>query len=204
MTHDLSLMPLVSGIIDQFPYFGLFALLILGGLGLPFPEDATLILCGFLMSTGVVKPVPVLLVVYAGLLISDFFIFLVGNKYGSAVINHPVFHKFISSQRLKFLEDQFAKKGIWLIIAGRHLAVLRAQIFLAAGSMKMSPLKFFAADAVSAVLTMTLMTGAGYIGGNSLEIVKKNVTQIGHVAVVLLTTALAVYLLYRYFRDLRK
>ncbi len=194
----------VTGIIGQFPYLGLFALLILGGMGLPFPEDASLILCGFLISTEVVKPVPVLLVVYAGLLISDFFIFLVGNKYGSAVINHPVFHKFISSQRLKFIEDQFAKKGIWLIIAGRHLAILRAQIFLAAGVMKMSPLKFFAADAVSAVFTMTLMIGAGYVGGNSLEIIKKDITQIGHAAVVLLTIALAVYLLYRYFRDLRK
>src|SRR5208337_1165172 len=194
----------VSGIIDQFPYIGLFMLLILGGMGLPFPEDATLILCGFLISTEAVKPVPVLLVVYVGLLISDFFIFLVGNKYGSAVINHPVFHKFISLQRLKFMEDQFAKKGIWLIIAGRHLAVLRAQIFLAAGSMKMSPLKFVAADAVSAVLTMSLMIGAGYVVGNSLEIVKKNVKEIGHAAVVFLTAALAVYLLYRYFRDIRK
>jgi len=194
----------VTGIIDQFPYFGLFTLLILGGMGLQFPEDATLILCGFLISTEVVKPVPVLLVVYTGLLISDFFIFLVGNKYGSAVINHPVFHKFISSQRLKFMEDQFAKKGIWLIIAGRHLAVLRAQIFLAAGVMEMSPLKFFAADAVSAVFTMAIMTGAGYIGGNSLEIIKKDITQARHAAVVLLTTALAVYLLFRYFRDLRK
>ena len=204
MTYYLSLMPWVSGIIDQFPYIGLFMLLILGGMGLPFPEDATLILCGFLISAEVVKPVPVLLVVYVGLLIADFFIFLVGNKYGGAVINHPVFHKFISSQRLKFIEDQFAKKGIWLILAGRHLAILRAQIFLAAGVMKMSPLKFLAADAVSAVLTMSLMIGAGYVGGNSLEVIKKGITQVGHVAVVLLTTALAVYLLYRYFRDLRK
>ncbi len=194
----------VAGIIDQFPYIGLFMLLVLGSVGMPFPEDATLILCGFLISTEVVKPVPVLLVVYSGLLISDFFIFLVGNKYGSAVINHPVFHKFISAQRLKFVEDQFAKKGIWLIIAGRHLAILRAQIFLAAGVMKMSPLQFFVADAVSAVFTMTLMIGAGYVGGNSLEIIKKDITQIGHAAVVLLTIALAGYLLYRYFRDLRK
>src|SRR5208283_3494064 len=190
--------------VAEFPYFGLFTLLILGGMGLPFPEDATLILCGFLISTKVVQPVRVLLVVYTGLLISDFFIFLAGNKYGGAVINHPLFRKLISEQRLKFMEDQFAKKGIWLIIAGRHLAGLRAQIFLAAGVMKMSPLKFLAADAVSAVFTMSLMVGAGYVGGNSLEIIKKDVTQVGHVAVVLLTTALAVYLLYRYFRDMRK
>ncbi len=198
MTHYLSYL------ISQFPYIGLFALLILGGIGLPFPEDATLILCGFLISTEVVKAVPALLVIYAGLLIADFLIFLVGNKYGSAVINHPVFHKFISSERLTFIEDQFASKGIWLILAGRHLAVLRAQIFLAAGVMKMSPLKFLAADAVAALFTMALMVGAGYVGGNSLEIIKKDMTQIGYAAVVLLTAALAVYLLYRYFRNLRK
>ena len=194
----------VSGIVDQFPYMGLFLLLILGGIGLPFPEDATLILCGFLISTEVVKPVPAILVVYAGLLIADFFIFLAGNKYGPMVINHPAFRKFISLEKLLFLEQQFVKRGVMLILFGRHLIGLRAQIFLAAGVMKMSPLKFLAADAFSSLFTMTLMIGAGYLGGNSLEIVKKDIHRIEHAAIVLFTIALAVYLIYRYVKSMKK
>ncbi len=183
---------------------GLFVLLILGGIGLPFPEDATLILCGFLISAEVVKPVPAILVVYAGLLIADFFIFLAGNKYGRMVIYHPAFRKFISLQRLLDLEQQFVKRGVMLIILGRHLIGLRAQIFLAAGVMKMSPLKFLAADAFSSLFTMTLMIGAGYMGGNSLEIITKNLHRAEHAAVVLLTISLAVYLTYRYVKSIKR
>ena len=40
----------LSGLIEHFPYLGIFILLILGGIGLPLPEDTTLILCGFLVS----------------------------------------------------------------------------------------------------------------------------------------------------------
>ena len=41
-------------LIDHFPYVGIFVLLILGGIGLPFPEDATLILSGFLVAHKVI------------------------------------------------------------------------------------------------------------------------------------------------------
>jgi membrane protein DedA with SNARE-associated domain len=81
----------VPAIIEHFPYLGLFALLLLGGLGLPFPEDATLIVCGFLIATDVVKPVPAILVVYAGILVTDWGLYAVGKKYGRLVVSHRRF-----------------------------------------------------------------------------------------------------------------
>lgn len=190
----------LSYLVEQFPYVGLLALLILGGIGLPFPEDTTLILCGFLIYEGVIRPVPALLLVYAGLLFTDFMIFLAGNKYGHAVVNHPVFRKFVSEQSLGAIERRFAERGVMLIIIGRHLVGLRAQIFLAAGVLKMSPLKFLAADAFSSVITIAVMTGAGYVGGNSLSIVTKNIKRVEHAAIVLAIASLAVFLLYRALR----
>lgn len=61
-----------ASFIDHFPYLGIFLLLILGGIGLPFPEDATLLLSGFLMAHYVILPLPAFLVVYSGLLITAF------------------------------------------------------------------------------------------------------------------------------------
>jgi membrane protein DedA with SNARE-associated domain len=55
----------ISSIAGHFPYLGLFVILILGGIGLPFPEGVTLILCGLLISTKVIKPVYALVVVYS-------------------------------------------------------------------------------------------------------------------------------------------
>ena len=194
----------ISGLIEHFPYIGLFILLILGGIGFPFPEDTTLILCGFLISTGAVKPVPALLVVYSGLLITDFFLYSVGKKYGRMIVTHKRFSKVVTPEKLSLLEDKLNKKGILVILIGRHLVGIRAQVFLAAGVVNMHPLKFLIADGISAIFTMAVMIGAGYIGGNSLQVIKKDITRIEHVAIFLAVTFLALYFLFRYIRSGRK
>lgn len=191
-------MPLMPHI-EQFPYLGMFSLLILGGVGLPFPEDATLILCGILISTQVVKPIPALLTVYAGLLMADLLLHLIGRKYGRQIVTHRRFRKVISPERLTFFEEKFNQRGILFILLGRHLAGLRAQIFLVSGVLKMSTSKFVLADALSSLLTMIIMIGAGYLGGNSLEVLKRDLSRIEHLAIVLLVGALVIYLFYKYF-----
>lgn len=193
----------LSGLVEHFPYAGLFILLILGGIGLPFPEDATLILCGFLISHDMVKPIPALFVVYSGLLAADFLLYLVGKKYGRMIVTHKRFRNIMSPEKLSSLEDKFRKRGIFVILIGRHLFGLRAQIFLASGVMRMPALKFITADAVSSIFTIALMVGAGYIGGNSLQIIKKDISRIEHVAIFLIIIAIAAYMFYRYFKTRR-
>ena len=80
---------------------------------MPFPEDATLILSGLLVAHEAITPLPTFLTVYAGLLASDFFLYLVGKKYGRMVVEHKKFQKMISSDRLSKLEGKFkvGKKG---------------------------------------------------------------------------------------------
>jgi membrane protein DedA with SNARE-associated domain len=193
-------MPDLSAIMEQGPYLGLLLLLILGGVGFPFPEDVTLILCGFLISTHVVNPVYALLVVYAGLLAADFSLYLVGRKHGRMIVCHRRFHKIISPERLLILEDKFNKRGLLFILFGRQLIGLRAQIFLAAGVMRMSAMKFLITDAVSSQFTIALMVGAGYIGGQNLQVIKKHITRIEHIGILLVIILFSGYLSLRYFR----
>jgi len=155
----------VTTLIKHFPYFGIFILLVLGEIGLPFPEDATLILSGFLIAQKVTKPLPTLMVVYCGLLLTDFSLYWVGKKYGRGVIEHKRFRRILSAERLLTLEEKFKKWGIYVVFVGRHFLGIRAQIFLAAGVMRMSTLKFIMADAASATLTMTLMGWNRFFGG---------------------------------------
>jgi len=77
----------ITTVVEHFPYLGLFLLLILGGIGFPFPGDTTLILCGFLISHDVVKPVLALIVLYSGILMTDFFLYFIGKKYGGQLLN---------------------------------------------------------------------------------------------------------------------
>jgi membrane protein DedA with SNARE-associated domain len=190
--------------INHFPYLGIFVLLILGEIGFPFPEDATLILGGFLTAHDVIKPLPAFSVVYLGLLITDFSLYLVGKKYGRSVVEHKRFRKIISFDRLSKLEEKFKKWGGLVIFLGRHVWGLRAQIFLVAGVMKMSAIKFLFADATSALFSIALWGGIGYLGGNSLQVLKKDATRIEHIGVVILVLLLLGGIIFRYFKNYRK
>jgi membrane protein DedA with SNARE-associated domain len=194
----------ISEVTEHLPYLSIFLLLILGGIGLPFPEDATLILSGFLIAHEIIKPLPAFLVVYPGLLLTDFFLYLVGKKYGRMVVEHKRFRRIISPDRLSKLEEKFKKGDVWVILIGRHFLGLRAQIFLVAGVMRMSAIKFLIADATTALLTIALMGGIGYVGGNSIQILKKGLTRIEHIAIIVLVVLFACWIIYVYFKGNKK
>jgi membrane protein DedA with SNARE-associated domain len=190
--------------INHFPYLGVFLLIILGGIGLPFPEDTTLILSGFLVAHDVIKPIPAFLVIYPGLLITDFFLYWMGRKYGRMLVEHKRFQRIISSHQLSKLEERFKKRGVWVVLVGRHFLGLRAQIFLVAGVMRMSPVKFLVADASTALLTIALMGGIGYEGGNSIRILKKDFGRIEHLAIAFFMILIAGWFVLKYFKGYKK
>ena len=153
-----------------------------------------------LISTQVVRPIPALLTVYAGLLIADLTLHFIGRKYGRQIVTHRRFHKWISPERLSFLEKKFNRIGLLLILLGRHIAGLRAQIILVSGIMRMPTLKFFVADALSSIFTMALMVGAGYWGGNSLKLLRRGLVKIEHIAILVILFSIIIYSFYRYLK----
>ena len=184
-------------IIQQFPYFGLFLLLVLGAVGFPFPEDAVLILCGFMVQTGVVQPLPALIVVSVGMIITDFFLYYVGRKYGRKIVTHKRFRKIISARRVRHLERIFKKWGILVIFLGRHLVGIRSQIFLVAGVLKMPRPRFIITDAVSSIITIAIMGSAGYWGGSTLELIKHNMDEALYALIILVVLAAVAVFIWR-------
>lgn len=194
----------MTALIENSPYIGLFVLLILGGIGMPFfPEDATFILCGFMIHDKLVKLVPALLVIYIGVLIADFIIYSFGRKYGRKVVCHRWFHRFLSPERLIELEDKFKKKGIFFILFGRHFIGLRVQIFIVSGIMKMHPLKFFLADAFTVTFTIAVMVSIGYLGGHSLKDIGIDIRKIGSCAILFFISSSTGYLIFKYIQEKR-
>ena len=173
-------------------------------MGLPFPEDATLLLSGFLIANEIIKPLPAFLVVYSGLLLTDFLLYSVGKKYGRKVVEHKRFHKIISPEKISKIEETFRKWGSLVIFFGRHIWGLRAQLFVVAGVMRMAPEKFLVADAISALFTIGLWGGVGYLGGNSLQVLKRDITRIEHIGIIVLVVLFACWIVYVYFKGNKK
>ena len=194
----------IGTFINHSPYFGLFILLILGGIGFPFPEDATLLLSGILTANAVIQPLPAFWVVYSGLLITDFFLYSAGRKYGRRLVEHRRFQRILSPDQFSKLEEKFEKWGTYVIFFGRHVLGFRAQIFLVAGVMRMSVIKFLMVDAISALFTIGLWGGVGYLGGNSIQILKNDIMRIEHIAIVVFLISLVSGMFFWYFKNRRK
>ncbi len=187
-------------IIQQLPNLGLFILMILGTLGLPFPEDAILILAGFLVANDTIKPLPAFLAVYSGLLVTDFLLYSFGKRYGRRLVEHGRFQRITSPGRLLKVEEKLKKWGVLTVFFGRHLFGVRAQIFLAAGVVKMPYKKFLLADGTSALLSMSLWGGLGFVGGNSIELVRRDLITIEQILTVVLAAMAGSVLIFKYLK----
>ncbi len=188
--------------IAQFSYPGLFFLLILGGLGVPFfPEDLILIACGILISFNVIKPVPGIIISYSGLIISDFLLYYAGKKFGRKIVTNHRFAKILSPNKFLIIEKKFRKHSTIIMLLGRLLVGFRAQVFILAGITKVSTLKFIIIDAFGSAVVLSIMISAGYLGGKFLESVKKGMLYMEYIVgflVILLIILIIIYLSYRY------
>jgi membrane protein DedA with SNARE-associated domain len=190
-----------ASVIYHFTYVGISCLLILGGLGLPVPEDAVLIASGLLMAHGIIGLAPALLVIYPSLLIADFILYSIGRKYGRRLVGHKRFSKIVSSAVLARFEKKFLRWGALMVFAGRHFVGFRAPIFVMAGIMGLPRTKFLIADALSVIITIFVMVGLGYGGGSILLILKKDITRIDYLLFLAIILLLAGWILRRYFME---
>jgi membrane protein DedA with SNARE-associated domain len=193
-----------GSVIQHFTYIGIFCLLILGGVGFPFPEDAVLIMSGLLITHGVIKLTPALLIIYPSLLIADFILYSIGRKYGRMVTEHKIFSKIISHATLSRFEEKFTRWGALMVFLGRHFVGFRAPIFLISGVMRIPRTKFLFTDGLSAVITISFNMGLGYLGGNSFLILRKDITRVDYILILVLVILVAGWIVLRYFRDRKR
>lgn len=190
-----------SWLLDKFPYAGIFIFLVLGGFGLPFPEDIIMIITGASIANGSLELGPVILTIFPALLIADFLLYSSGKKYGRSLIEKGRLSRVVSRESFERLESRFRAKGAWYLLFGRSVAGLRAQLFLIAGAAGMPWKKFLIVDFLAAVISVSLMTGIGYMGGNSLQIILKDISRAEHVAIVIAVVLLCLWIAVRFYRS---
>ena len=75
-----------SGIVS---YAVVFGILLLCGLGVPLPEDVSLILGGYLVFSGKARLLLMMITGFAGILMGDSIIFVAGRRIGSQIGARP-------------------------------------------------------------------------------------------------------------------
>jgi len=207
-------MDILNYLIDFFSVYGyiaVFLVLIACGLGIPVPEDITLIAGGVICAltntaTHHLNPFVMSLVSLTGVLIGDGTMFFMGRKLGAKVTRVPVLSKIITNKVYGEIQAKVLKYGDKILFVARFLPGLRAPIFVMAGvSHRISYLKFLLMDGMAALISVPTLVYLGYFFANDLDEIVNYVkhSEVAIVVIVLLVVAIIVYYNMRKNRKLK-
>jgi membrane protein DedA with SNARE-associated domain len=148
--------------VDNFTYLGVFAVLLLGSLGVPIPEEMPIIAAAVLSHEGVVRWWLALPLCLLGVLSGDVVLYWVGRHWGEQALNWRLVRLVLSPAREQWLKAAYRRHTLKTVVTARHVMGLRAAAFLTAGIARVSFWKFVVADAGAAVLGVPLVFGLAY------------------------------------------
>jgi len=150
-------------------YAKLAGILLLCGLGLPIPEDISLISAGYLAHLGKVELHSVFLVCFVAVLGGDTLAFTVGRKFGTKILASKFGHRYFNPRRQRRVRAYFRSYGSKVIFIARFLPGLRFSIFLSAGMLHVRPYVFIVYDALAALLSVPFLVYCAYYFGDRID-----------------------------------
>jgi membrane protein DedA with SNARE-associated domain len=150
-------------------YNTLVAILLLCGLGLPIPEDVSLISAGYLAHLGILNVHKVFLVCFAAVLGGDCLAFTLGRLFGSRLLDSRLAQRFFRPRKQIRVRAYFRKFGSKVIFIARFLPGLRFSIFLSAGTLRVRPSIFFIYDALAALVSVPALVYLAWIFGEHID-----------------------------------
>jgi membrane protein DedA with SNARE-associated domain len=161
--------------VDNFTYLGVFAVLLLGSLGVPIPEEMPIIAAAVLSHEGIVRWWLALPACLLGVLSGDMVLYWVGRHWGERVLNSRLVRRALSPAREQWLKAAYRRHALKTVVTARHVTGLRAAAFLTAGSARVPFWKFVVADAGAAVVGVPLVFGLAYFFTEQIQAVVADV-----------------------------
>ena len=135
--------------LEQYQYWAMFGILFLCGIGLPIPEEVTLIGSGVVVGFHLADFWIASAVCVTGILIGDSIIFFTGRKLGQSFPDSW----FIRAINNKKVHRHFAKHGSKAVFFARFLAGVRIGVYAYAGQHGMRWPKFIFLDLLGALIS---------------------------------------------------
>jgi membrane protein DedA with SNARE-associated domain len=169
----------------------LFIIMTLSGIGLPVPEEATLILGGYLAYLGFLRYWPTVYILIAGILAADLLGYGLG-RFAGEWVSKKISRSYTASLLLERAEYYFRKHGEKMILFSRPLIGIRVLMPILAGHFKINIAKFLLYDLLAAIpWTFGIVTLSYYLG-SGLDLITE-VKEIKHVVLMGAWLAVVIY-----------
>jgi len=184
----------VQTLVGQFAYAGIFAALLLSSLGVPLPEEVTVVSAGLLSHAGAVRWWLALPVCVVGVLSGDIVLYWVGRHWGRRVLGWAPVRRVLSPEREAALETAYRSRGVIIVFTARHVMGLRAAAFLTAGVARVSFPRFLLADTAAVLLGVPISFGLASFFSDQVWRILEDVRRVERWAVLAVIVAVAVWL----------
>ncbi|MBL0156302.1 MAG: DedA family protein [Bryobacterales bacterium] len=159
-------MELIQHWITNYGYFGISALLALGIVGLPIPDETMLAFAGFLIFKGELKAVPTGLAAIAGSFCGITMSYVLGRTTG-----YPLLHRYgryvrITEKEIMRVHDFYHRIGGFSLTFGYYIAGVRHLTAYVAGASKLEYTTFAAFAYTGAVIWCGTFLTLGYVLGD--------------------------------------
>lgn len=161
---------MIDLLLEHFSYFGLAALLILCGAGLPLPEEAPVVLAGVLAADGTLNPWLAFIACLVGAVGGDSVMYAIGRYFGRGVLKeHPRLAGFLTPQRERQIEGMIQRHGVKALFLARFMIGVRSAVYLTAGIVRVPYRIFLVLDAACATIVIGVAYGLGYAFGDQIQ-----------------------------------
>jgi membrane-associated protein len=151
--------------VQHWGYAAIFAVVVLGNLGLPVPEETILTLAGYLVWRGDLRLGPVLIVAIASASLGDNGAYWLGRSLGRRAIHRHEPRWWLTPARLEAGQRFVAKYGALAVFLARFLPGLRFAVGPVAGIAGIPAPVFFIANVLGACCYVPAVVGVGYAIG---------------------------------------
>jgi membrane protein DedA with SNARE-associated domain len=155
--------------LTQYGYLGLFALLVLGIVGLPIPNETLLVFSGYLISRGRFHPILTFVTAFLGSICGISFSYLIGRTLGRNVAVRFGKPFGITHKQLDRVHLWFQKTGEWFLAFGYFIPGVRHVTALVAGISHLNFMAFALFAWSGALVWVAAFLSLGYFVGENWQ-----------------------------------
>lgn len=172
-------------------YAWLAGILLLCGMGLPIPEDISLIAAGYFSWKGVLNAHTAFAICFAAVVTGDTAAFFMGRLFGRRILRSQLAQRYFTPRRQLRVRAYFRKFGSKVVLVGRFTPGLRFTIFFTAGTLHTRSSTFFIYDFAAAAFSVPVLVYSAWFFGGQIDWVVSVARSTEHgilVAIVVLGT----------------
>ena len=150
-------------------YIIAFGILIVCGLGVPIPEDITLLALGYFAHLRTIDIRIAVVVGLVGVLLGDCIIYYIGYHYGEFILQLPGVRRVFRKERMDRVQESFDRFGNLFIFMARFAVGLRAVTFWSTGHFRVPFRTFLIYDGLAALVSVPVLVWLGMVTGGVVE-----------------------------------